>query len=95
MNDDENVIHKYYAHFFSNKYEDVSSGSEYYSVKRTVLCQKTIILDLSLKKKIFECQVSLLFSIPNNKKLSSHIAHISEYISYSNQEYISMIKLAK
>ena len=55
MNDDENFIHKYYAPFLPSKsYEDVSSGSEYDSVKQRV----RIILDLLLKKsKSFEWQV--------------------------------------
>ena len=35
MNDDDNFIHKYYAPFLSsNKYEDVSSGSEYFQLNK-------------------------------------------------------------
>ena len=51
MNDDENFIHKYYAPFLPSKnHEDISSGSEYDSVKRRVRCNKKIILDLLLNK---------------------------------------------
>ena len=38
MNNDENVIQKYYAPFLSsNNHEDVYSGSEYYSAKKSVV----------------------------------------------------------
>ena len=43
INDDDNYIHKSYAPFLSSKNrEDVSSGSEYDSVKRRVPCKKTL-----------------------------------------------------
>ena len=46
MNDDNNFIHKYYAPFLSpNNYADVSSGSEYDSVKQRVFHHKKIIFD--------------------------------------------------
>ena len=72
MNDDEDFIHKCHASFLSsNNYEDVSLGSDYDSVKRTVCRNKTIILDLLLNKSmIFEWQVSWLFLVINEIKLS-------------------------
>ena len=56
MNDDDNIIHKYYAPFLSSKnHEDVSSGSEYDLANRRVRQDKKIILDLLLSKpKRFE-----------------------------------------
>ena len=76
-----NIIH----HFFSKNREGVSSGPEYGSSKRTVRHHKKIILNLLLKKsKIFEWQVSLLFFVLDNKKLTSHMAQISEHINYLN-----------
>ena len=58
MNDDEKIIHKYYAPFLPSKNnEDVSSGSEYYEAKQRVHSNKNIILDLLLNKsKSFEYQ---------------------------------------
>ena len=51
MNDNETFIHKHYAPFLtSNNNEDVSSGSEYYSEKRRVRCNKKINMGLLLKK---------------------------------------------
>ena len=51
MNDDENFIHKYYAPFLPlNNHENVSSESEYDSLKRRVCCNKNTILDLLLNK---------------------------------------------
>ena len=39
MNDDVNILHKYYSPFLSpNKYEDVSTGTEYDTEKRRVSC---------------------------------------------------------
>ena len=70
MNDDNNYIRKYYASFLSSKNnEDVSLGSEYYSVEWRVYCQKDIILNLLLNKsKSFELQVSLLFLLSTTIK---------------------------
>ena len=75
MNANGNFIHKYYAPFLSsNNNEDISSGSEYDSVKRRVRRHKNTILDLLLNKSnSFEYQVSMFFSL-NDKKLSSHMA---------------------
>ena len=51
MNDDDSFIHKNYALFLSSKnHEDVSSGSEYDSVKRRVRHNKKFILYLLLNK---------------------------------------------
>ena len=51
MNDGDNYIHKYYTSFLSSKiHEDVSTGTEYYSSKQIVRCQKNVLLDLLLKK---------------------------------------------
>ena len=51
MNDNETFIHKYYAPFLPSKNnEDVSSGSEYDSVKRRICRNKKIIFDLLLNK---------------------------------------------
>ena len=97
MNDDDNFIHKYYAPFLSSKnHEDVSSGSEYDSAKRIFCLNKTIILDLLLNKSnSFEWQVSLLFFVFNDKKMSSHMDHISEHINSSNQKIHSYDKIRK
>ena len=72
MNDDENVIHKYYALFLSSKnHEDVSSGSEYDSGKWKVCFNKNIILYLLFNKSnSFEWQVLLLFFVLNDKTVS-------------------------
>ena len=51
MNDDENFIRKYYTQFLpSNNHEDISSGSEYDSVKQRLRSNKKIILDLLLNE---------------------------------------------
>ena len=94
MNDDETFIHKYYSPFLpSENNEDVSSGSEYDSSKRRVRRNKNIILDILLNKsKSFEWQVSLLFFVINDKKLSSHMAQISEHVNSSNQKIVPMIR---
>ena len=43
MNDDDNIIQKYYAPFLSsNNNEDVSYGSEYDSAKQRVLRNETV-----------------------------------------------------
>ena len=50
MNDYENYMHKYYAPFLSsNKHEDVSSGSEYDSVKQRVCCNKKHYFGFTIK----------------------------------------------
>ena len=87
MNDDETFIQKYYSPFLpSTNHEDVSSGSEHDSVKLISRCNKKIILDLLLNKsKSFEWQVTLLFFVINDTKMSSHMDHISEHINFSNQ----------
>ena len=56
MNDYDNFIHKYYASFLSSKNnEDVSSGSESNSAKRTVCCHKNIIFYFLINRsKSFE-----------------------------------------
>ena len=84
MNDDETFIHKYYAPFLpSNNNEDVSSGSEFDSEKQILRCNKNIILDLLLdKSNIFKWQLSFLFFVLNNRKLSPYIAHISKQINF-------------
>ena len=76
MNANGKFIHKYYASFLSsNNNEDISSGSEYDSVKRRARLHLKTVLDLLLNKSnIFECQVSMLFFFLNDKKLSSHMA---------------------
>ena len=88
MNDDENFIYKYYAQSLpSNNNSDVYSGSKYDTTKQIVRCNKRIILDLLLNKSnSFEWQVSLLFFVINDKKISSHMAHISEHINSSNRK---------
>ena len=93
----DNFIHKYYASILLSKnHEDVSSGSEYELEKRRVRRQKNVILDLLLNKpRRFEWQVSLLFFVLKKKKLSSHMAQISEYINLSNHKSIPMIKREK
>ena len=90
MNDDENVIHNYYATFLPSKNnKGVSSGSEYDSAKRRVRRNKNIILDLLLNKsKSFEWQVPLLFFVINDTKLSSHMYQISEHINLSNKKIV-------
>ena len=97
MNDDENFIHKYYAPFLSSKnHEDVSSGSRYDSAKRRVFCHKNIILDLLLNESnSFEWEVSLLFFVLDDNKLSSHMAQISEQINYSNKKIHSYDQISK
>ena len=57
MNDDNSLIHKYYAIFLSSRHnEDVSSGSEYVPTKQKFRRNKKLILDLLLNKSnIFEC----------------------------------------
>ena len=51
MNDDSNFINSYYAPFLSSEnHDDVSSGSEYDSLKKRVRPNKNIILDLLLNK---------------------------------------------
>ena len=69
MNNDENVIQKYYAPFLSSKnHEYVSSESEYDSAKRRVCRNKNTIFGLLLNKSMnFEWQLSLLFFVKNNK----------------------------
>ena len=88
MKDHDNFIHKYYLPlFWSNNHEDVSSGSEYDSAKLTVRRHENIIFDLLLNKsKIFEWQISLLYYVLNDKKLSSNLAQISEQINSANQK---------
>ena len=97
MNDDTNDMHKYYAPFLSsNNHEGVYSGSEYDSRKRRVHRNKNIILDLLLNKSnSFECQVSLLFCVLDYKKMSSHMAHISEHINSSNHKIHSYDQMRK
>ena len=82
INNDEHFIHKYYVPFLPSKNnEDVSSKSEYHTAKRRVRRHKKIILDLLLNKpKSFEWQVSFLFFVINDTKLSSHMSHISELL---------------
>ena len=84
MNDDENYIPKYSAQFLPSKnHEDVSSGSEYDPAKRRVRHNKNIILDLLLNKlKIFLMAGMIVIFVINYKKLSSHMAQISESINY-------------
>ena len=88
MNDDENFIQKYHTPFLPSKdHEDISSGSEYDSAKQRVRRNKKIILYLLLNKsKSSEWQVSMHFFVINDKKMSSHMAHISERINSSNQK---------
>ena len=83
MNYYKNYIHKYYALFLLSKnHKDVSSGSEYDSAKKRVSRQKNNILDLLLNKSnIFEWNVSLLFFVLGDSKLSSHMGHIREHIN--------------
>ena len=59
MNKDENYIYDNYAKILLSKiHKYLSSGTEYYSAKQRVRHQKTIILDLLLKKpNIFEWQI--------------------------------------
>ena len=95
MNDDDNYMHKYYATFLSSKnHEDVSSGSEYDSVKLGFFCNKNIILNLLLNI-FFKWQVSLLFFVLNDNKLSSHMAQISERIKSSNHRIHSHDQMIK
>ena len=63
MKYDDDFIHKYYSQFLSSEnHEDLSSKSEYESVKRRVFHHKQNSLDLLLNKSnIFKWQVSLLF----------------------------------
>ena len=50
INDDGNVIHKYYAPFLPSKnHEDVSSGSKYDSDNWGVRRNKNVILDFIIK----------------------------------------------
>ena len=88
MKNYDNFIHKYYAQFLSSKnHEDISSGSEYDSAKQRVHRNKNIILDLLPHKlKGFEWQVSLLFFVLYDNKLSSHMDQISEHINSSNHK---------
>ena len=80
----------------SNNYEYVSSVSEYDSAKWIVFRDKKIILDLLLNKlNIFELQVSLLFFVLNDKKLSSHMAQISEHINSLHQKIYSRDQMIK
>ena len=97
MNDDETFIHKYYAPFLpSNNNEDVSSGSEFDSEKQILRCNKNIILDLLLdKSNIFKWQLSFLFFVINDTKLSSHMAQISEHIKSSNHKICSYDQMGK
>ena len=53
-------------------------------------------MDLLLNKpKIFEWQVSLIFFVINDTKLSSHMAQISEYINSSNKKMHSYGHMGK
>ena len=90
MNDDNNIFLKYYAPLLSwNIQEDVSKGTEYESVKHIFCLHKNVILGLLLNKsKSVECEVSLIFFVANNNKLSSHVDQISEHINYTNQKII-------
>ena len=95
MNDDDNYMHKYYATFLSSKnHEDVSSGSEYDSVKLRFFCNKNIILNLLLNI-FFKWQVSLLFFVLNDNKLSSYMAQISKHINSSNHKIYSYDQISK
>ena len=94
MNEDNNFIHKYCDPFLLPKnHENISSGSEYDSEKRIVRHKKNMIWGLLLNKsKGFEWWVSLLFFVLNGKKLSSHMAQISEHTNSPIQKNILMIK---
>ena len=83
-----NIMHHFYYQITMNIYlldqNMIQRHEEYVVIKN--------ILGLFFNKsKSFECQVSLLFFVINNKKLSSHMAQISEHINYSNQKNIPMI----
>ena len=97
MNDDENGIQKYYAQFLPSKNNEyLSSGSEYDSAKRRVRPNKNIILDLLLNKsKSFEWQVSFLFFVINDTKLSSHMDKMREHINSSNRKINSHDHMGK
>ena len=57
---------------------------------------KNTIFDLLLNKsKSFKCQVSLLFFILKDNKLSSHIYQISEHINSSNNKVQYYYKMSK
>ena len=88
MNYNETFIHKYYAPFLtSNNDEDVSSVSEYYSAKLILRRNKNIIMYLlSNISKSLNGRYHCYFVVVNEKKLSSHMAYISEHINSSNQK---------
>ena len=65
-------------------------------MKRRVRHHLKTILDLLLNKSnSFECQVSMLFFFLNHKKLSSHMAQISEHINFSNKNIPSYDKIIR
>ena len=88
MNDDTNFPINI-MHLFNHQMTMIMYLQEhkYDSSKTQSLSSYKYYIGFIIKEiKEFEWQVSLLFFVLNNKKLSQHMAQISERINYTNQK---------
>ena len=80
MNDDDKFIHKYYASFFFKEPWKYILRIRIWLSKKISCHSKNNILDLLLKIEWFWMAGIIVVVFPNYKKLSSHMAKISENI---------------